>query len=212
MVWVKICGVTSVADAVLARDAGADAIGLNFVASSPRAIDLELGRRIRDAVADSLEVVAVVADWEHERLLELRAAVAPDWLQLHGSEATDALAQLLPRAYKVIHVHDRSDVARAEAYAGDRLLVDTKVPGQLGGTGLTFDYALVRELARVRSLILAGGLNPTTVAAAVQLVEPFGVDVASGVEVPGEPRQKDPERVRRFVEAAKQALPATASR
>lgn len=207
MVWVKICGVTSVADAVLARDAGADAIGLNFVGSSSRSIELEVGRRIRDAVAGSLEVVAVVADWEHARLLELRTAVAPDWLQLHGAETTDALAQLLPRAYKVIHVHDRSDVARAEAYAGDRLLVDTKVPGQLGGTGLTFDYALVQGLARKRPLILAGGLNPATVAAAVQLVEPFGVDVASGVEVPGQPRQKDPEKVRRFVERAKQALP-----
>lgn len=206
MVWVKICGVTSVADAVLARDAGADAIGLNFVGSSPRAIDLELGRRIRDAVAGSLEVVAVVADWEHERLLALRTAVEPDWLQLHGSETTDALAQLLPRAYKVIHVHDRSDVARAEAYAGERLLVDTKVPGQLGGTGLTFDYALVQDLARARPLILAGGLNPATVAAAVQLVEPFGVDVASGVEVSGKPRQKDPDKVRRFVEGAKRPL------
>lgn len=205
MVWVKICGVTSVADAVLARDAGADAIGLNFVASSPRVVDVELGRRIRDAVAGKLEVVAVVADWDHERLLELRTALAPDWLQLHGSETNAALARLLPGAYKVIHVHDPSDVARAEAFAGDRLLVDAKVPGQLGGTGLAFDYSLVKELARARSLILAGGLNPTTVAAAVRLVEPFGVDVASGVEVAGQPRQKDPEKVRGFVEQAKAA-------
>ncbi|HEY6723446.1 MAG TPA: phosphoribosylanthranilate isomerase [Polyangiaceae bacterium] len=205
MVWVKICGVTSVADAALARDAGADAIGLNFVPSSPRALDVELGRRIRDAVGGSLEVVAVVADCEHERLLELRAALAPDWLQLHGSETTDALSRLLPGAYKVIHVRDPADVASADGFAGDRLLVDAKVPGHLGGTGQAFDYSLVRELAQRRSLILAGGLNPATVAAAVQLVKPFGVDVASGVEVAGQPRHKDPEKVRGFVEQAKRA-------
>lgn len=205
MVWVKICGVTSVADAVLARDAGADAIGLNFVPTSPRAVALEDGRRIRDAVAGKMEVVAIVADWDHERLLELRTALEPDWLQLHGSEPNDALTRLLPGAYKVIHVRDAADVATAEAFAGDRLLVDTKVPGQLGGTGLAFDYSLVRELARARALILAGGLNPETVAAAVRLVEPFGIDVASGVEVAGQPRQKDPDKVRLFVERAKRA-------
>lgn len=205
MVWVKICGVTSVADALLARDAGADAIGLNFVPTSPRVVDLELGRRIRDAVAESLEVVAVVADGDDDRLHELRSALAPHWLQLHGSETNQALQRLLPGAYKVIHIHDRADVATAAAFAGDRLLVDTKVPGQLGGTGLAFDYSLVQDLARARSLILAGGLNPATVAAAVRLVQPFGVDVASGVEVRGQPRQKDPEKVRAFVEQAKQA-------
>jgi phosphoribosylanthranilate isomerase len=208
VVWVKICGVTSVADAVLARDAGADAIGLNFVASSPRAVDVEQGRRIRDAVAGSLEVVAVVADWDHDRLLELRTALAPDWLQLHGSEPNAALTRLLPGAYKVIHVRDSADVATSEGFAGDRVLVDTKVPGHLGGTGLAFDYSLVRELARARSLILAGGLTPATVAAAVRLVEPFGVDVASGVEVAGQPRQKDPDKVRAFVEQAKQRAAA----
>jgi len=205
VVWVKICGVTSVADAVLARDAGADAIGLNFVATSPRAVALEDGRRIRDAVAGKMEVVAVVADWDHERLLELRAALEPDWLQLHGSETNAVLTRLLPGAYKVIHVRDAADVATAEAFGGERLLVDTKVPGQLGGTGLAFDYSLVRELARARALILAGGLNPETVAAAVRLVEPFGIDVASGVEVAGRPRQKDPDKVRLFVERAKRA-------
>ena len=205
MVWVKICGVTSVADALVARDAGADAVGLNFVASSPRAIDAELGSRIRDAVAGSLEVVAVVADWDHERLLELRTTLEPDWLQLHGSETNDALTRLLPGAYKVIHVRERADVAVADGFAGERLLVDAKVAGQLGGTGQAFDYALVRELAARRSLILAGGLNPGTVAAAVQLVQPFGVDVASGVEVAGKPRQKDGDKVRAFVEQAKRA-------
>jgi len=206
VVWVKICGVTSVADAVFARDAGADAIGLNFVASSPRCVDFELGRRIRDAIAGSVEVVAVVADWDDARLAELRRAVAPHWLQLHGSETNDALQRLLPGAYKVIHVHDGADVASADGFSGDRILVDTKVKGQLGGTGLAFDYSLVQELAQRRPLILAGGLNPTTIAAAVRLVEPYGVDVASGVENPGQPRHKDPEKVRSFIEQAKQAL------
>lgn len=205
MVWVKICGVTSVADALLVKDAGADAVGLNFVAASPRVIDLELGRRIKDAVRGALEVVAVVADWEQDRLEQLRRDLEPDFLQLHGAESDEELQALLPGAYKVIHVRDPVDVTRADSFAGERLLVDAKVPGQLGGTGVSFDYSLVVELARRRRLILAGGLNPGTVAAAVRQVQPFGVDVASGVEGAGQPRSKDPDKVRTFVERAKLA-------
>jgi phosphoribosylanthranilate isomerase len=205
VVWVKICGVTSVADALLVRDAGADAVGLNFVAASPRAIDLELGRRIKDAVRGALEVVAVVADWEQTLLEQLRGDLEPDFLQLHGAESDELLRGLLPGAYKVIHVRDAADVTRADSFGGDRLLVDAKVSGQLGGTGVAFDYSLVAELAHRRRLILAGGLTPATVAAAVQQVQPFGVDVASGVEFAGQPRLKDPEKVRAFVERAKLA-------
>lgn len=203
MVWVKICGVTSVADAMLVRDAGADAVGLNFVPSSPRVIDLELGRRIRDAVQGALEVVLVVADWQQDRLEQLRRELEPDFLQLHGAESDEELRGLLPGAFKVIHVREPADVTRADSFGGDRLLVDAKVAGQLGGTGTAFDYSLVVELARRRRLILAGGLTPATVAAAVQQVQPFGVDVASGVEFAGQPRLKDPEKVRTFVERAK---------
>jgi len=201
--WVKVCGVTSVTAAELVLEAGADALGLNLVPASPRSIGVELARMIRDRVAGRLEVVLVVADLDRPALRALMNQLEPDWLQLHGSEAPDLLESVLPRAYKAIHVRQAQDVQVAESFLGDRILVDAKVPGKLGGTGTPFDYELTLELARRRRLILAGGLTPETVAAAVTRVKPFGVDVASGVEPHNEPRSKDPDKVAAFVRAAK---------
>jgi phosphoribosylanthranilate isomerase len=202
-IFVKICGITSEADARIALAAGADAIGLNLVAGSARRVEPELARRIADAVRGRIELVGVVADLELEAAVRLRDELGLDALQLHGDESPELLQALLPRAFKAVRVGDRQDVAGAERFGGDRLLVDAKVAGSLGGTGQAFDWRLVVELARKRSLILAGGLTPETVAGAVRQVRPFGVDVASGVERSGEPRSKDPERVAAFVRAAR---------
>ena len=98
-----------------------------------------------------------------------------------------------------------ADVAAASRYAGSRLLCDTKVTGMLGGSGQRFDWSLVRELARVRQLVVAGGLRPDNVADAVRALAPFGVDTASGVEG-ADPRRKDPDKVRAFVREARRAL------
>ena len=202
-VWVKICGVTSVADAELCRDAGADAIGLNFVPASPRCIDAKLARQIRDRLQGSVEVVAVVADLPEPELRQLKLEVEPDFLQLHGNEPSELLERFLPGAYKVVHVQNALDVERANRFAGNRVLLDAKVAGKLGGSGIAFDYSLTTELARKRRVILAGGLTPETVASAVAQVKPFGVDVASGVEDAGQPRRKAADKVRAFVKAAK---------
>jgi len=204
-VRVKICGVTSLDDAVLVREAGGDAVGLNFVPSSPRCIELDLACRIREELAGSVEIVAVVADLDEAELGQLLDRLEPDLLQLHGSESPQLLARFLPRAYKAVRVAEATDVERARDFGGDRILADAKVPGALGGTGHAFDYSLVQTLARTRKLILAGGLTPRTVARAVAQVRPFAVDVASGVEVPGAPGKKDPERVRAFIGVAKKA-------
>jgi phosphoribosylanthranilate isomerase len=204
VVWVKICGVTTLADAQLAVDAGADAVGLNLVIASKRSVDTGTARAIAAAVKGKAEVVLVVADRPVAELLELRASIGADWLQLHGAEPPSALDALLPAAYKVVHVAGREDVAQAERYAGARLLCDTKVPGTLGGSGQRFDWSLVRELAAIRELILAGGLRPDNVAEAVRALAPFGVDTASGVEG-ADPRRKDPEKVHAFVREARRA-------
>lgn len=202
--WLKICGVTSERDALLAVEAGADAIGLNFVASSKRRIDDAAARAIADAVRGRVELVGVVANETGQRLRELSLAVGLDWLQLHGDEPPNALLSL-PNAFKAIGIQSAEDAARAATYPGERLLVDAKASGVLGGTGQRFDWTLVGELARARRLILAGGLTPENVAEALSSVRPWGLDVASGVEPPGEPRRKDPERVARFIENARRA-------
>jgi phosphoribosylanthranilate isomerase len=203
--WVKICGVTTIEDALLAVDAGADAIGVNLVPSSKRFVDVVTARAIRASVGHRAETVLVVADRSPAELGELRRETEIEWLQLHGAEPPAALAALLPKAYKVVHVAAASDVEGASRYGGARVLCDTKVTGALGGSGQRFDWSLVRELAATRQLIVAGGLRPDNVADAVRALSPFGVDTASGVEG-ADPRRKDPDKVRAFVREARRAL------
>jgi phosphoribosylanthranilate isomerase len=203
--WIKICGITSVEDARLALDAGADAVGVNLVESSPRVVDFSTARSIAAEVEGRARAVAVVADLDGLHLRELRRKSGIEWLQLHGSEDPATLEAVLPNAYKALRIAKASDVAQAERYSGDVLLVDAKVPGLLGGSGRSFDWQLVKALAHERKLLLAGGLGPDNVAEAIRAVRPHGVDVASGVERANEPRRKDGARLARFIEAARRA-------
>jgi phosphoribosylanthranilate isomerase len=203
-VWVKICGITNVDDALAAVQAGADAIGVNLIAASKRRVTFEVARSLYEAVAGRAEVVAVVADSPLEELLRVRRETGIDWLQLHGHEPNTALLSLLPYAYKAVPIATSEDVAHASSFAGERILTDAKVEGALGGTGQRFDWDLVRALAGKRKLILAGGLEPTNVREAVRTLGPFGVDVASGVES-GDPRRKDSDKVFTFVAEARAA-------
>lgn len=201
---VKVCGITTVDDALAAVDLGASAIGLNFVAASRRRIDTERARAIANAVHDAkgarVLVVGVVADMTVDAMRDLARDAGLDCLQLHGDEPPDVLAPLLPHAYKAIRIASAEDVARAASYPGDHVLVDAKVDGALGGTGATFDWSLVRGLARTRKLTLAGGLTPDNVARAIEALSPYCVDVASGVE--RAPGVKDRAKMRAFIEAA----------
>lgn len=199
--FVKICGITRETDALLCVDAGASAIGLNFVPSSKRRVDAAAARRIVDVVAGRAEVIAVIADLPGGEVRRLRAATGIDWVQLHGDESPAELDAVLPRAFKAARIGDAADVRAAEAFGGERLLADAKVPGETGGTGVAFDWALVTDLAARRRLILAGGLNPENVASAVRVVRPWGVDVASGVE--SAPGIKDAAKVRAFIREAR---------
>lgn len=204
MVEVKICGLTSPDDALRCIEAGADAIGLNFWPGSPRCVDLATARSIVDVAGDRAEMVGVFVDFDLTRVREALGETGVQWAQLHGSEPPELVAALLPWAYKAVGVKDGSAVEIARTYPGEHLLLDASVPGMPGGTGRTFDWSIAAEVAKERKLTLAGGLNPDNVADAVMAVRPFRVDVASGVE--SEPGRKDPELVRRFIEAAKSAV------
>lgn len=198
---VKVCGVTTVQQAVACADLGADAVGVNFVASSSRRVEEHLARAVVDAVGQRTLVVAVVAGMTVEAMRALVERTGVGCLQLHGDEPPADVAALLPHAYKAVRIATAGDVAVAEAMPGDYVMVDAKVPGVLGGTGHTFDWGLVAALARRRRLVLAGGLTPENVHAAVERVQPWCVDVASGVE--SAPGVKDLGRVRAFIEAAR---------
>jgi phosphoribosylanthranilate isomerase len=197
---VKICGVTSVEDAVAVVDAGASAIGVNFVAASPRRVTVERAREIALAVRGRTLVVGVVADLTVAAMRALVKDAQLECLQMHGDESPDDVAAMLPHAYKAVRIGDASDVARARAFPGEHLLVDARVAGALGGTGHVVDWALVVPLARERKLTLAGGLTPANVEEALCAVQPYCVDVASGVE--SAPGVKDMAKVRAFIETA----------
>ncbi|HSC87790.1 MAG TPA: phosphoribosylanthranilate isomerase [Polyangiaceae bacterium] len=197
MVWIKICGVTSIEDALAVADAGADAIGLNFAPSSPRRIEPARAAEIVRAVGPRVQWVGVFVDAEAGFVEDTASEVGLDLLQLHGAETPEALRALGPRAFKAVRIGEPADVEKARAFAGDRLLVDSKVVGSWGGTGHRFDWSLLGSLPSERRVVLAGGLVPGNVEQAVRELRPFGVDTASGVE--SAPGKKDSALVREFV-------------
>ncbi len=201
MTRVKICGITSVTQAQRCAEFGVDALGVNFVSSSPRRVDENTAAAIVRAVGSKVLVVGVVAGLDVAQMRSLRGRTGVGCLQLHGEERITDVTALLPHAYKAVRIAAASDVALAEAMPGVYVMVDAKVDGTLGGTGRTFDWSLVASLATKRRLVLAGGLSPENVAHAVACVRPFCVDVASGVEK--EPGVKDWERVKAFVDAVR---------
>jgi phosphoribosylanthranilate isomerase len=207
--FIKICGITSVEDGLLASAAGADAVGFVFFAMSPRKTTVERAAQIARALPTTVRRVGVFVNETPEAMTRAAEAVGLDLLQLHGEESAESLAGLARPVIKAVRVGKGFAQDEALRFAGPAagLLVDTRLPGETqlpGGTGVPFDWSLVRGLAeRVPFLMLAGGLTPQNVAEAVRAVRPHAVDVSSGVEaLPG---RKDPEKVRAFVRAVREA-------
>jgi phosphoribosylanthranilate isomerase len=197
---VKICGVTSVADALMAVDAGADAIGLNFAAQSPRRVSVDVAAEIASALPRGVWRVGVFVDAARDAVQSIAERVGLDVLQFHGSESVELCDGWDRKTIKAVRVRDAAALAQAAVYRVDFLLADAYVEGIAGGTGQRVPLAWLGAVPRQR-LILAGGLTPENVAAAVNAVRPAGVDVASGVE--REPGVKDPEKVKRFIANAR---------
>ena len=203
-VRVKICGITSPEDGLVAARAGADAIGLVFWPRSPRFVDLEKARAISGALPAFLLRVGVFVDASRDEILRTADAVGLDMVQLHGDEPPEAFDGLPRRALKAVRVGPGFDAAAALRYErhASGLLLDTQAKGLPGGTGETFDWTVAEWVrAQVSQLILAGGLTPENVGRAIEIVRPDGVDVSSGVE--SSPGRKDPEKVRAFIEAVR---------
>ena len=204
-VTVKICGITSEADAIAAAEAGADAIGLMFYEGSPRHVILEQAKAISAALPQHVMRVGVFVNAEeafvHQALTECMLNI----LQFHGDETPEECSRYPVMTLKAFRVQGEETLAELEAYHSAGYLLDAYVKDALGGTGATFNWDLaVRAQKFGKPIFLAGGLTPENVAEAVRKVQPFGVDVSSGVEI--EPGRKDAEQMRTFVAAAKGAL------
>lgn len=203
-VRVKICGVTTPEDGLLAVDAGADAIGLNFHPASPRAVSAKRAAAIRLALPPFVAVVGVFVDPAKHVVREAQAAARLDLLQFHGTESAAFCRQFGTPYMKAVGFargfdFDAWQGAHAEASA---LLLDGSRAGRSGGTGVPFDWGLWPRSER--KLVLAGGLNPDNVAEAVRMTRPFAVDVASGVEGATKGR-KDRARLQDFMAAVADA-------
>jgi len=200
-VKVKICGITDRDDALHAAACGADALGFVFYAASPRYVPPEQAREIIAALPPFVTRVGLFVNENPGRIREIAGQCGLDALQLHGDELPQDC--LLPpyRVIKGVRPQRADDLEQLADYPVAALLVDAAVPGQFGGTGQRADWLLAGRLAARQRVILAGGLQPENVAAAVRQVRPYGVDVASGVE--SAPGKKDPERVAAFIRAAK---------
>jgi phosphoribosylanthranilate isomerase len=210
---IKICGLSTAPTLDATLDAGADVVGFVFFERSPRHLALDAARALAERARGRARIAALTVDASDATLAAIVAAVAPDFLQLHGRETPARVSELKRRfglaAIKAIGVSGAGDLAAAEAYAeaADRLLFDAKAPKDArhpGGNGLAFDWSLLAGLESPRPWLLSGGLDPGNVAEAIAVTGARGVDVSSGVE--SAPGVKDIARIEAFVAEARAAF------
>jgi len=208
MFRIKICGLTSREDALLAAEYGADAVGVVHVRQSKRFMGLEDAAQIFEAVSPNVARVIVAAPGNIEEALMLAESRA-GFIQLHGMESLDYVKALRDETtlgiIKKITVDEHCvDKALAYAHYADAILLDTSVNGVGGGTGVVHDWRLSRRVVEAldKPVVLAGGLNPSNLAMALNQVKPYAVDVSSGVE--SRPGVKDENKIREYIRIAKE--------
>lgn len=203
-VKVKICGITSLADAIACVEAGADALGFMFYKRSPRYIEPAVAAEIARQLPEHIIRVGVFVNEQVATVKAVLGVCRLDLLQFHGDEPPEYCSQFNMRTMKAFRVRDTGSLRLLPAYGTDFWLLDAYVPVLRGGTGETFNWQLAVEAKKFgRAIFLAGGLTPENVAGAVRLVQPYGVDVSTGVE--SAPGKKDHAKIRAFIEAAKGA-------
>jgi phosphoribosylanthranilate isomerase len=214
---VKICGLSTEEGLDAALEAGADMVGFNFFPRSPRFVSVAKAAALADRARLRAEIVMLTVDMDDAGLSAIVDAIAPDWLQLHGKESVERVADVgsrfRRRTMKAVGIADGADLALAQSYAGvaDRLLLDAKPPKDAdrpGGNARTFDWSLAVGFAHGVPYLLSGGLTPGNVAEAIAVTGAPGVDVSSGVETA--PGKKDPNLIRAFIAAARRADAAPA--
>jgi phosphoribosylanthranilate isomerase len=203
-VKVKICGITNVADGLAAAEAGADMVGLMFYDKSPRHITMPTAKEIAQRLPSFVVKVGVFVNPAEDLVLRGIGECGLSLLQFHGDEPPEFCAQFGVMSMKGFRVRDAASLHALSAYNTDAWLLDAFAPDKLGGTGVTFNWDLALEAKQSgKPIFLAGGLTPENVAEAIRRVQPFGVDVSSGVE--SAPGKKDPAKVKAFIAAARAA-------
>ncbi|MBN8583215.1 MAG: phosphoribosylanthranilate isomerase [Anaerolineae bacterium] len=210
MTIIKICGIKTLKDALAAIEAGTDYLGFNFYPKSVRFIEKSACAEITSVLKrehPQIKLVGVFVNSSVEEIKDILAICSLDLAQLHGDETPEMVASFNGKAFKAVRLSssesfDPSIFVResvTESVDNPAMLIDAAVKGVYGGSGVTADWASAAKLAKKYPLLLAGGLTPENVADAVRQVQPWGVDVASGVE--SAPGEKDAEKMKAFVRA-----------
>lgn len=207
MTVVKICGITSLDDALAAVAAGADALGFNFYSLSPRYITPQHARAIIEQLPESLLTVGVFVNEEAKTVRDIAEEAGLRALQLHGDESPEYCRELADFfVIKTFAVSDTFDIQAAHAYKVEATMLDTKHNNLRGGTGRVFDWSVAKQAAlTIPKLFLAGGLSPENVKNAVEIVRPFAVDACSALE--DRPGKKNHERMRVFINTVRGVAP-----
>jgi phosphoribosylanthranilate isomerase len=202
MIKVKICGITSLEDALTAIEAGADSLGFVFYSASPRNVSPEQADEIIRRLPPFVQTVGLFVDEKLTTVNDFTDRCGLDLVQLHGDEAPDYCRSVRRRVIKAFRIKDISTLDLLPQYQVAGYLLDAWAATAHGGTGKTFNWEIAAEAVRKgRNIVLAGGLTPENVAAAVKTVRPYAVDVSSGVE--SAPGRKDTHKLIEFIYNAK---------
>jgi phosphoribosylanthranilate isomerase len=200
--FIKICGITNIDDALAAVAAGADALGFNFYRPSPRYITPQSAREIVEQLPASILTVGVFVNDESAADIAAEARVTA--LQLHGDESPGYCRELAADRYviKALSVSNEFDVDSVKTYKTEAIMLDTRHNNLRGGTGQVFDWSIAQQVSHlIPKLFLAGGLAPDNVAAAIETVRPYAVDACSALE--DKPGKKNHARMRAFIDAVR---------
>jgi phosphoribosylanthranilate isomerase len=206
MVRVKICGITNAADALAAIEAGANLLGFNFYPKSPRHITEAIAAKIRPELPKKVEAVGIFVNSPSADVAAIRKSLKLDAVQLHGDESPETVAEIARSVpvFKAFRIEPEFQLETLDEFPkAFAFLFDAAHTGQYGGTGHSTDWDAARRAALGHRIILAGGLRVENVAAAVRIVRPYAVDVASGVE--SKPGKKDHGRLREFIQEVRRA-------
>jgi len=197
----KICGMTNLKDVMVAVDAGVDAVGFIFYKKSPRSVTMKIVREIVLELPPFVDTVGVFVNESADQINNIADRCNLDRIQLHGDESPAFCKRIKRRVIKAIRVKDMKSLKQLSDYSVSSFLLDTYIEDQQGGTGKVFDWNLAHPAKKYGSIILAGGLTPANVRGAIQRVQPYGVDVCSGVE--SQPGIKDHTKMKAFLKYVK---------
>ena len=200
-VKVKICGMTNLKDVKVAVDGGVDAVGFIFYKKSPRSVTMQAVREIVLELPPFVDSVGVFVNETAEQINKIADHCKLDRVQLHGDESPAFCKKIRRRVIKAIRVKDIQSLKKLSDYPVSSFLLDTFSEDQYGGTGKVFDWNLAYPAKKYGPIILAGGLTPINVHQAIQRIQPYGVDVCSGVE--SQPGIKDHKKMKAFLKNVK---------